>query len=95
MSLEFRLRFVFPVVHQFPEMVSQYLNHVQLSIGPSQIRTCHFLASGSQQSLVPPTGQHAVHRDQVRQTFGTRQRVKLREAIEFRPTHIALLAAAA
>ena len=28
-------------------MVSQYYNRVQLSIGPSQIRTCHFLASGS------------------------------------------------
>ena len=42
MSLEFRLRFVLTVVHQFPEVVSQYFKHVQLSIGSSQIRTCHF-----------------------------------------------------
>ena len=28
MSLEFRLSFVLTVVHQFPEVVSQYFNHV-------------------------------------------------------------------
>ena len=91
-TLEFRLRFVFPVVHLFPLVVSQYFNHVQLTAGPSQIRTCRFPASGSQNSLGPPIQQLTVHRDQVRQTFRTRQGMKLAETIEFLPAHIALLA---
>ena len=47
-SLWFRLRFVFPVCHGFPVVVSQYLNLAALTVGPSQIRTCRVTASGSQ-----------------------------------------------
>ena len=39
--------FVFPVVHPFPLVVSQYLNRVQLNVNPSQNRTCAVNASGS------------------------------------------------
>jgi hypothetical protein len=37
-SLGFRIRFVFPVVHPFPLVASQYLIHVQWTPGPSQNR---------------------------------------------------------
>ena len=50
-SLWFRLRFVFPVCHWFPVVVSQYFNRASLTLGPSQIRTCGVTASGSQTSL--------------------------------------------
>ncbi len=50
-SLWFRLGFVFPVCHWFPVVVSQDPNRAALTLGPSQIRTCPFLASGSQISL--------------------------------------------
>ncbi len=46
-SLGFRIRFVFPVVHPFPLVVSQYLIHVQLIPGPSQNRACAARAPGS------------------------------------------------
>jgi len=46
-SLGFRIRFVFPVVHPFPLVVSQYLIRVQLTPGPSQNRACAVNAPGS------------------------------------------------
>jgi hypothetical protein len=55
-SLRFRIRFVFPVCHLFPVVVSQYLIHVQLIADPSQNRTCAVNASGS-----PPTLACAKH----------------------------------
>lgn len=50
--LWFRLGFVFTIGHLFPLVVSQYSNLASLTSGPSQIRTCHFLASGSQPTPV-------------------------------------------
>ena len=40
-----------------------------LSIGPLSDPDVPLSSIGSQQSLVTPTGQHAVHRDQIGQTF--------------------------
>ena len=94
-SLGFRLSFVFPVVHLFPLVVSQYYNPVQLTAGPSQIRTCHFLASGSQTSLVSLTHSLTAQCNQVDQTTRIGQGVGFREAVEIAPVHIALLAPAA
>ena len=94
-SFKFRLRFVFPVVHQFPNVVSQYCNHVQLTSGPSQIRTCHFLASGSQTSLGSRTPQPTTERDQVFEPNWISQGMQLSEAIESFPVHVAFLAPAA
>ena len=90
-SLWFRLHFVFPVCHPFPLVVSQYLNHASLILGPSQIRTCAVSASGSQISLAFRTLACAVQRDQVCQTLRIYQRMKVCEAIECFPVHIAIL----
>ena len=43
---------MFPVVHPFPLVVSQYFIRAQLNLSPSQNRTCAVNASGSQPSLV-------------------------------------------
>ncbi len=94
-SLWFRLRFVFPVCHWFPVVVSHYFNHASLTLGPSQIRTCAVNASGSQISLAFRTPSFAIHRDQVCQTLRIYQRMKVRETREIRPAHIAFLTPAA
>jgi hypothetical protein len=46
-SLGCRIRFVFPVGHPFPLVVSQYSIRVQLAPGPSQNRACAVNAPGS------------------------------------------------
>ena len=71
-SLRVRIRFVFPVCHSFPIVVSQDSIHVQLTTGPSQNRTCAVNASGS-----PPTPTYtAVRCDDAQESPGIRRCVR-------------------
>ena len=90
-SLVFRIRFVFPVGHLFPLVVSQDLIHAQSSSPPRRSGRAPLTHPAPSHHLSHRTASCTSHRDQVNQAFRGRERVLLQKRIELRPVQVAAL----